>query len=119
MKRINHKDFKGLIENLKCETGTDNQTIGFRSKFNNFEMSFCGHNEDGYDVMVEDFGRMCSGKWVQMEPMAYQIDEMDTIIFNKIVELAESRRLADKAQIQLEIDNDKYGTEGAIYSNHY
>ena len=119
MKRIVSNDFHGLMENLKCETGNDNQIIGFRSKFKNFEISFHACNEDGYDLIVEDFGQMVSGKWVQIVPLAYQIDEMNDKIFKKMVEVAEDRRIENKNQIDREMHMDKYGNEGAIYSKYY
>ena len=114
--------FKGLMGNLKCETGDDVDIIGFISKFKSYEISFAGFMEDGYDVIVEDFGKMSSGKWIQMEPSEYQLDIMKLKIDSKRMDLQIKRcdHLLNQAEIHnREMELEKYGQEGAIYSSYY
>ena len=110
--------FKGLMENLKCETGNDRDAIGFSSKFKGYEISFYGELEDNYELNVEDFGKMVSGKWLEIEPTDVQIEIMEIKLKIKLTQIetaitkAETERYKEN-QIAWELE--KYGREGEIY----
>ncbi|WP_440881440.1 hypothetical protein [Tenacibaculum sp. C7A-26P2] len=72
--------FSRLKQKVECDTGSDLETIGFRSKNGIYEMSFYGSEEDDYKVIVEDFGCMKNQKWYQLEPTETQIITLQNII---------------------------------------
>ena len=47
---IKESTLKGLIDNLKLQTGNDLDAVGFSSRFGPFEMSFYAEIEDGLYV---------------------------------------------------------------------
>ncbi len=84
MKTLTSTTFDKLIEKAICQTGDDSETIGFHSKYGCSEMSFYN---DFDDLMVEDFGMMVSGKWLQMEATQQQKEAMRKLISDKYQEL--------------------------------
>lgn len=122
MEKLDLEIFTGLLKNLKCETGNEKDVIGFRAKYKGYEISFHGELDDNYDVIVGDFGRMLNGKWEQAEPKQYQLQLMKIKLQSKNtnITIQEIKILQQESDaIDREIEIDKYGPEGAIYSNHY
>lgn len=122
MEKLDWEIFTGLLKNLICETGSETDVIGFRAKYKGHELSFHGCEEDGYDVMVEDCGRMLNGKWVQIEANEAQIGVMKIQLESRKAEISieiikELNKQSDA--INREIEIARYGREGAIYSSDY
>lgn len=90
--QIKASTFKGLIDNLKLQTGNDLDAVGFRSRFGPFEMSFYAEIEDGYMLRVDDFGmNLEGGGWLAMEPTQWQIEIMHKEILSKVEEIERSK----------------------------
>ena len=89
---IKESTFKGLIDNLKLQTGNDLDAVGFSSRFGPFEMSFYAEIEDGYMLRVDDFGmNLEGGGWLVMEPTQEQIESMHKEILSKVEEIERSK----------------------------
>lgn len=114
--------FDRLIELADCETGTDTDTIGFRSSFNGWHLGFYGELSDGYKVVVDEFGHYAKKNFTQCEPTDEQLRKMaeklqeraDEIYRLKIEEEDERARWR-----QEEEDEARYGRPGAIYNKYY
>lgn len=89
---IKESTFKGLIDNLKLQTGNDLDAVGFSSRFGLFEMSFYAEIEDDYILRVDDFGMNLEvGGWLVMEPTQGQIEVMRKEILSKVEEIERSK----------------------------
>lgn len=114
--------FFELMHNLKCETGNDLDCIGFRVKYKGYEVSFHGELENNYDVVVDDFGKMVSGKWVGVNPRAYQLGLMNIKLHRKhseIMLLNREKLQQESDSIEREMEIERYGIEGATYSKYH
>lgn len=114
--------FDSLIGLLKCDTEGDPDCVGMSATLACHSISFYGRREDGFSLVVEDFGHMKKSKWTQLEPTPGQIDTMRAKLTDKVRE-ADDALMEIEAQeafrAQDEADLMRYGTPGAIYSKHY
>ena len=101
--------FNGLIEKLECQSWEINGSIGFSAKFNNYGLSFYADAEDGFKLMVEDFGRMMSDKWEQLEPSKKQLEKMQKIINEKADSLHTSEETEERYDVRAEQSLYTYG----------
>ncbi len=109
VKNIGQNTFRGLMKDLKCETGDDIEAVGFKSSRGPFQISFHGNLEDNYQVSIEDFGmNLQGGGWEILEPTEAQVQTMQ----NKLLEMVEE--LQEKQSTIVEFQ-DNHG----IYSQYY
>lgn len=76
--------FNKLMQNTICDTGLDLETVGFRSKYGVYELSFYVEIENGTNIIIEDFGLLKEGKWQQLEPTKKQINELQEMANKEI-----------------------------------
>jgi hypothetical protein len=109
MKNLSNDIFIKLMESLKCTSGDELDTVGFESCHGSYSMNFHGEMKNGHHLVVEDFGRMSVGKWVQMETTEGQRLKMQNAILNKVEEITETRELPEPGM------QERYG----LYSDDY
>ena len=68
-KNINTEIFAQLLKDAKF-INQGKECFGFECKHNNYEISF---SLVDYAIIVEDFGCMQNGKWLQAEPTIEQM----------------------------------------------
>jgi len=86
MEHLKKSIFENLLKNAECQTGQDTEVIGFVSEYRNNSMSFYSDEDD---TIVEDYGRVFRGKWMQLEPTKEQKEQMTKLIDEKYLELTE------------------------------
>lgn len=88
-KQITDSIFKGLIKDLRLDTGNGLDIVGFTSNRRPFELSFYGEMEDNYRLSIEHFGMNLNGNWEEIEPTESQIEVMQNEILSKVEEIQE------------------------------
>ncbi len=88
-KKIKESTFKGLIKDLRLDTGNGLDIVGFTSNRGPFELSFYGEMEDNYRLSIEHFGMNVNGNWEEIEPTESQIETMQNEILSKVEEIQE------------------------------
>ncbi len=72
-KNIDKDVFQILIQGLRCETGSAIESIKMLSEWGPYSIRFYGEMRDGHQLVLEDFGALLNGKWVEMEPTSFQM----------------------------------------------
>ena len=86
MEHLKKSVFENLLKHAECQTGQDTEVIGFVADYRNNSMSFYSDEDD---TIIEDYGRVFRGKWMQLEPTKEQIEQMTKLIDEKYLELTE------------------------------
>lgn len=84
------------------------EKIVFKGKHFNYEASFYADEEDNYDLIVEDFGRMYKGKWQQLEPSSAQINLMNRMIANEIERLTDAQNEPEPVYDGLDLTQEDF-----------
>ena len=114
---ISQAIFGSLLKNAECDTGDDLDTIGFISKWMNYEMSFYVDESYGDDLVIEDFGCMRKGEWIQYQPTKKQKQQLNELISKRRIEIEEENRqkqieAEELRKDQREFLNDPYSFYG-------
>ena len=117
-KEITAKIFDALIKCAKVETGNDIGTVGMGATFINYSIGFYASSDDNYKVIVEDFGMMKKGDWIQLEPTENQLAEMQKIILNKVEGIRLSNQESEE-RFDDSFDGDYYNLYGVSKSMFY
>lgn len=107
---------------MKRDTGNDIETVGLSSTFGNITISCYGELDSNHELIIEDFGEMRKGKWVQMQPTESQIDALKALLSSeveKVNQVKSDQEREQSEQLQHERDYYKYGQEGALYSKFH
>ncbi|MEM1337813.1 MAG: hypothetical protein AAF634_10085 [Bacteroidota bacterium] len=114
--------FATILSRATCDTGMDVDCIGITASYRHYTISFYGDRKDNYALMVEDFGKLDKGKWIQFEPTTEQLNCLEQRLEAEVerieqhivtLEHEELRRLQEEWYYQ------KYGHPGALYSKFY
>ena len=102
--------FKKLITNSYSEDSSI-ECVSIKSKFAGFEISFYAWKDNGYKLVVEDFGYSKNGEWVQLQPTINQLTVMNDSLVSELHRLQhlESEKYKEGViQMQFEEDCFKY-----------
>lgn len=110
MNTLANKILSKLISEAECITGSDLETIVFKSKSGSYEVNFY-LNDEGESI-VEDFGFTSKKVWNQLEPTKEHEKQIKKILNNKYVELYENQQREES----IEAPDDR---EHGIYSYGY
>lgn len=116
---IGQTTFSRLMVSAECDYWSPSECVGFNSTQANFYCDFHGVPEDGFKVVVGDFGKFVKGEWSQMQPTDSQVLEMQTMIYTKVKQLEANIRNEELESHQQADDLMRHGHEGAIYGKWY
>jgi len=112
------KIFNYLIENAEIESGSELDTVGLSSKFNNYEFSFYGENIDGYNLIVEDFGKMTKDGWKQETPNDFELSEMKKLLLESVKKVKKQNEMEKLREEEMQLD-DYDEREHGVYAWGY
>ena len=114
--------FDALLDTVECSTGYTLQCVGLTASLQEYTISFYGDWEDDYALVVEDFGKMGLGKWVQCEATEEQLIAMKARL-DEAVATIEKYIVHEEVNagwwLQEAIDVSMYGDPGPLYSKLY
>ena len=114
--------FDALLQAVECATGYTLQCVGLTASLYEYTISFYGDWEDDYALVVEDFGKMCSGKWVQCEATEEQLVAMKARLDEAVASIEKyiaHEELNAAWWRQEAIDAQLEGDTGSLYSNGF
>jgi hypothetical protein len=104
--------FDKLKDKIELDTDNDKELIGCSAKHNKYEISFFAEESNNYILVVENFGRMFRGNWVEDEPTEEQLEEMQKIINQKVIDVTnaiEEQNRIDNYDNSISDPYDYYG----------
>jgi hypothetical protein len=120
--QILHSVFLNVMQYAESENGDEMDVIAFTASNYGYTIGFYANQEDGHKLIVDEFGHMVKGEWVECEPTKEQINYMENLIkkeIKRIKGVKEQEEVEHAYALQCEADEMKYGHPGAIYSKYY
>ncbi len=114
--------FLNVMQYAECETGDSLDSIAFTASNYGYTIGFYAEQSNGHKLIVDEFGHMVKGEWVECEPTQEQLNHMERLIkkeINRIHGVIEQEELDEAYALQCEADETRYGTTGAIYNKYY
>lgn len=111
-----------LLKEAKVYEVVKDEIVNFTSKVINYEINFAVVYEQGYDLIIEDYGYHILNKgkkeWVQCVPTIKQIKDMKAMIKAKEVELVNAEILEEEEKEEARLRNiDPYAYYGVKRSD--
>ena len=85
--KIGDTIFYFMIKNAVCDTKDDTEIVGFTSLWMNYEISFYINTKAQSKLIVDDFGYLKNGEWVQCQPTKIQLALMQQCTTKKLEQL--------------------------------
>ncbi len=98
-KKFDNIEFKTLLNRLTVDTDNGLEVLGLRSKHRSNEISFYGNEEDNYTLIVEDFGKMVKGKWIELEPTSEQLEQLKSALSTAVDKVSNELEEAERQEI--------------------
>lgn len=115
--------FHAVIQNVKTDQFHDgNEVVSLTGKYKGHEINFHGTLEYGYELEVDDFGKMVKGKWVGITPTPEQLNVMSERLRKEVERCETMRRESETDKRRDDIANMeelKYGRPDTIYNSTY
>jgi hypothetical protein len=111
--------FNLLKQNITRHTANDLETVGFVAKSSIYEMGFYMTVGNNYKVIVEDFGKMLNGKWIQDEPTSEQVQELQDYANDKLIQMLEVQNQLENEKYEDDTPFDLYYYNGVRQSDFY
>jgi len=114
--------FLNVMQYVECETGDNLDSVAFTASNYGYTIGFYAEQSNGHKLIVDEFGHMVKGEWVECEPTNEQIEYLENLVkkeIKRVTDWMEGEKLEEAYALQLQADEMRYGTPGAIYGKHY
>ena len=119
---IRQSVFNKLMEAVECETGNDLDIVGLGTRIFGYSIGFYGEQDNGHELIIDEFGHFVEGDWVTCNPTPKQLETMKSMLSKEIKRIQseiEQEELDEAYALQCEADEMRLGHPGAIYGKWY